>query len=153
MDTKTENPLDRMQHCPDCGQDFKTGNQSKHGGCPKCNSAAWQTKTEPQPAPDAVTVALADLRSYLYGVAESDQCRARLLGAASTVGKGLAQMELDLTAARAAHAETGKELADLRAELAGLRAEVKIATARLIFLGDTEAGCRDMYRAARQVKA
>jgi hypothetical protein len=53
MDTKTENPLDRMQHCPDCGHDFKTGNQSKHGGCPKCNSQAWQTKTEPQPAPDS----------------------------------------------------------------------------------------------------
>ena len=55
-------------------------------------------------------------------------------------------------AARAAHAATVHELAETKAELAGLRAEVGIATARLIFLGDTEAGCRDMYRAAREVK-
>ena len=57
------------------------------------------------PAPDAVTVAqaaLADLRQYLYGVAESDLCRARLLGAADVVGQVLAQMELEQTAARAA---------------------------------------------------
>lgn len=74
--------------------------------------------TRPQPAPDAAPdavavaqAALADIRQYLYGVGESDLCRARLLSAADIIGKGLAQMELDRTRARAAHAAMVKALA------------------------------------------